>query len=110
MSGLGIALATRGVICCKQGAAVVTGLVPDTQLSLLEPEVFAGSKGAPVLKVTAPDLTPCDTDIVDGLAPQLSVTHTASPVPDARPKETTKEPSVKIRPLEDLSPTIVKKD
>lgn len=109
MSGQALALATRGVICCKQGNAVVTSLVPDAQPSVLEPEIQAGDKGAPKVQVDSTQPEPCDVDVRNTLAPQLNVTHTAPPVPDAKPKEPQEEPSAKIRPIVDLSPTIVGK-
>lgn len=108
MSGVALAIATRGIVCCK-GAAVVTSLVPDAQLSVLEPDVMTTNKGAPKVQVDASPLPACVTDITDTLAPQLNVTNTAPPVPDAVPKQTTETPSAKVRPLEDLSPTIVDK-
>jgi hypothetical protein len=110
MSGLAIAIATRGIVCCKQGTAVVTALVPDAQPQVLEPEVQTGDKGAPKVKVDATQPGPGEMDIKDTLAPQLNVTHTAPPVPDAKPKKPQDEPSAKIRPLEDLAPTIIKKN
>lgn len=108
MSGVALAIATRGIICCK-GVAVVTSLVPDAQPSVLEPDVLATDKGAPKMQVDASDLPACVTDVRDTLAPQLNVVNTAPPVPDAAPKETSETPSAKVRPLEDLAPTIVDK-
>ena len=109
MSGPGIALATRGIICKSTGIPVVTSLVPDAQPSVLEPDVLATDKGAPKVSIDASDLPASAADIHDTLAPQLNVAHTAPPVPDAKPKKTTKTPSAKVRPLEDLAPTIVDK-
>lgn len=110
MSGLAISIATRGILCCTRGRAIVTALVPDTQASVLEPGIQTGDKGAPKIKVDSTQPAPCEVDVRNTLAPQLNVTHTASPVPDARPKEPSPdEPSAKIRPVVDLSPTIIKK-
>lgn len=110
MSGLGIALATRGVICCKQGAAVVTTLIPDAQPSVLEPELFPTDKGAPEILADASDLECGSLSVLDTLAPQLQVVNPVDPVPDAKPKAPSEEPSVEVQPLSDLSPTIVDKD
>lgn len=111
MSGVALAIATRGVICCKQGSAVVDVLVPDASPSVLEPSVATSDKGAPKIQADATTLKPSDAEIRDNLAPQFQVTHTAPPVPDAKPKKTQEEqePSTKIRPIEDLSPQIVEK-
>lgn len=108
--GRAVALATNGHICGPPGdlPIVVTDLAPDLQSTLLEPQIGTTGERAPGFSVLSVEPDP-NIRIDDLPPPSLQVTHVHDQVPDARTRQIKDDPETKIRPIEDLAPTIVKK-
>ena len=103
------AIATRGVLCCRSQSVYVDAFAPDTLPYVLEPDIHVPEIDPPSIAITMdiPDIEALD--IGESLSPQILVDMEPDPVPLTDTIEQSEEPSVRIRPLEDLVPEIVKK-
>jgi len=108
--GRAVAIATRGYICQSDDVPIVIpGLSPEVLASVLEPNVQLGGKPPPEFVVKSVEIEPQPICLDQDLFPTLRVTYVPAQVPDAKPKKPKKTPSGKIRPIDDLTPKIVKK-
>lgn len=109
--GRAVALATLGHICQSDSVPIVVpDLTPEVLSYVLEPGVGLGGKPPPEFVVKSVEVEPQPICLDVDLAPSFTVTYVPAQVPDARTRKPKKTPSGKIRPLDDLVPTIVKKD
>ena len=109
--GRAVALATLGHVCQSDSVPIIVpGLTPEVLSYVLEPDVGAGGRKPPEFVVKSVEIEPRPICMDEDLFPTLRVTYVPAQVPDARTRKPKKTPSGKIRPIDDLVPTIVKKD
>ena len=112
--GLGLSLATQGVVCTGGGVVVkvpivVTEFVPDVKSSVLEPQINTTDKKPPEFTVLSVDPTP-ETGSTEAPVPGFQISPVSTPAPTAATKGDSKTPEVRIRTVEGLTPKIVKGD
>lgn len=88
---------------------LIETLVPDVVASTLEPEVQTTGQKPPEFDVLVIDPAP-EVEAETPLPPAFAITPVSTPVPTAAAKGDSKAPEVKIRPVTDLKPKIVKGD